>query len=143
MRAGSAFVDLRVRVSDKRATTPSYEPDTRDSQIRDEIEEIAAADGLIMVLDSRLGREEANLKALEQLRRDLASRGIELASKAVVFQANKRDLEDIITMDWVRENFTTQRCAYVESSAMQHTGTLEAVRAVLHLTNAIQRIDRA
>ena len=138
MRDGRAFVDLRVRVSDRRATMTAYEPDTRDLQLCAEIEEIAAADGLIMVLDSRIGREEANVKAFDYLQRDLASRGIELASKPVVFQANKRDLDDIVTMDWVRENFKTSRSFYVESSAMQHTGTLEAIRAVLHLTNAVR-----
>jgi hypothetical protein len=45
------------------------------------------------------------------LLRDLASRQVDGRRKPVVFQFNKRDLPQIVTMDWVRENFRAERCA--------------------------------
>lgn len=137
-RGERPVVELLVRISDRRASLAEYDPMTlQDVRIRDEIDEIARADGLVFVLDSRLGREEANVRAAWQLRRDLSTRGVDALTKPIVFQANKRDLSDIVTMEWVRNNFLADRCAYIESSALNHVGTLEALREVLRLTGAI------
>lgn len=135
-RAEAPSIEVIVHISDRRATAPDYDPTSSEceARIRDEIGQIASADGLIVVLDSRLGREEANLEAFELLKRDLRAVGVDPLAKPMVFQANKRDLPGIVPMDWVREKLRVARCRYVESAAKNHAGTLEAMRDLLVLT---------
>lgn len=108
------------------------DPDLDERIIR-EIDHLCTCDGMIFVIDSQLSVRDHNLEAFENLKRDLASRGVELDSKPIVFQANKRDLPNICSMEWVRENFRTQRCDYVESIATQGIGTLEAIDKLIDL----------
>lgn len=108
----------------------SYEDPTNpalDKRIVYEIDRLCICDGIIFVIDSRRRMQEHNLHAFEELKRDLASRKRVIDSKPIVFQINKRDLDDICSMEWIREHFSTQRCDYVESIATQGIGTMEAV----------------
>lgn len=133
------MVEIWVRISERRALA-AYDPANRDCDpsVREEIDAIGRADGLIVVIDSQAARAEANIAAFSELKRDLTLVGGDAASKPMVFQANKRDLPDVVSMEWVREHFRTERCAYVESEATQHKGTLEAMREVLRLTGALE-----
>ncbi|MFO0740622.1 MAG: hypothetical protein U0270_32295 [Labilithrix sp.] len=139
-RAESPIVELLVAVSDRRATKIDYDPTSPDCDVRvaREIHYTSESDGIIFVLDSRRGRESANLGAFSRLDRDLRTVGMNLDDLPVVFQVNKRDAGDVVPMEWVRENFQTRRCAYVESIATKHVGTLEAMRGVLRLTGALE-----
>ena len=67
--------------------------------VRDELDRLAHADGVIFVLDSQHARLEANRYELRKLRRDLETRGVEWDSLPLVFQANKRDLANPLSMD--------------------------------------------
>ncbi|MBN1546454.1 MAG: hypothetical protein JW902_07335, partial [Syntrophaceae bacterium] len=104
-----------------------------DTTITHELTYLCNSDGIIFVIDSRVFKGEQNLLMFEKLDRDLVSRRIDIDSKPIVFQVNKRDLSDICSMDWVREHFRTQRCDYVESIATQGIGTREALDKLLDL----------
>ena len=104
-----------------------------DKRIIREIDHLCTCDGMIFVIDSQLPMRDHNLEAFENLKRDLTSREIDIDSKPIVFQANKRDLDNICSMEWVRENFRTQRCDYVESIATQGIGTMEAIDKLFDL----------
>jgi hypothetical protein len=134
-RAGEPFAQISLSISDKRATNIDYVPSSPfcDRGVRREIDHIAQAHGLIFVIDSQRGREDANLGTFARLRRDLAEADVDLAVMPVVFQANKRDLAEIVTMEWVTNTFRVETCAYVESAAMKNVGTLEAMRELLAL----------
>lgn len=101
--------------------------------IVEEIDAISRADALVFVVDSQTARANANIESLSNLFRDLRSRGVSPEDIPIVFQANKRDLADIVTMDWVHQHFRTQHCGYVESIAPQQVGTLEAMREAISL----------
>lgn len=139
-RASGGSIALDLSISRRRAHFGDYDQTSAecDHGIRDEIERIAAADGLIFVIDSRVDRRAANIQQFDALRTDLGVRGVDAAAKPTVFQVNKRDLVDIVTMDWVREHFRAERCAYIESVAVESKGTLEAMREVLRLTGALE-----
>jgi hypothetical protein len=139
-RGGIPIVHVSVLISDRRATIAKYDPTSWscDRGVRSEIDFIADADGLVVVIDSRVGREEANLADFERLKHDIASRGVDSRSKPMVFQANKRDELNVVPMAWVRENFCSDRCSYIESNASRRVGSLEALREVLRLTHAIE-----
>lgn len=137
-RKTTPFLELSVRVSDKRATMIDYDPvDARDEQLREELDQIATADGLVVVINSHSDLKEANVEAFKRLLRDIRSRNVDAVDKPMVFQANKRDLPDVVSMEWVRENFHANRCAYVESIARNGSGTFEALKEVLRLTGGL------
>jgi signal recognition particle receptor subunit beta len=96
------------------------------------------ADGLVVVVDSPVGREGTNVVAFRRLRRDLSSAGIDPNAVPMVFQANKRDLADVVTMDWVREHFRTERCAHDGGSRPDTSARSRALREVPRLAGAIE-----
>lgn len=130
-------IDLHVRISERRAIR-SYDPtdEAVDSVVVEEIDAISRAGAVVFVVDSHPERSEANITAFANLIRDLKFRGREPDTVPVVFQANKRDLGHVVTMDWVREHFRVERCAYIESVATQQNGTLEAMREAVRLVGS-------
>ena len=136
---GGGSIDLVVSVSARRAHD-DYEPTDPhlDPRITMELDRLALANGYVFVLDSQTMRAETNLQEYASLVRDLSARGVDAHTRPIVFQVNKRDLPSIVTMDWVRANFFADRCAYVESIATKHIGTVEAMRELLRLTGAIE-----
>ncbi|MEM1417167.1 MAG: gliding motility protein, partial [Myxococcota bacterium] len=60
---------------------------------------LTGADGVLFVADSRRDRREENVEALENLRGNLEDLGRELAETPLVFQWNKRDLDDVLGED--------------------------------------------
>ena len=104
-----------------------------DPRIRAEIDQLGRADGVLFVVDPQQARSEANLEALDNLRRDLASQGVDLDTVPVVFQVNKMDLDDLCSLEWVRVNLRVKGCDYVESIATRGAGTTEALTKLLEL----------
>ena len=138
-RSSGESVVLDLSISHSRAIHADYDPTSSacSPKIREEIDRLASATGVIFVIDSQAERDESNVYQFEKLIRDVATRGVEARSKPIVFQVNKRDVPDARTMAWVRETFRAERAAYVESVAIESVGTLEALREVLKLANAI------
>ncbi len=137
-RASGEVVPLALSISNRRAILADYDPrSTSDPVIVDEIDRIASADGLIFVVDSRAEREAANVHQFSKLVRDTATRAVDIRSKPIVFQVNKRDASDAMSMDRVRELLNPGQAVYVESVAVESYGTLEALRTVLKLAGAI------
>ena len=130
--------DVIVTVSKIRswlASTHDEAPDLNKS-IENEIERLCSCDGIIFVIDSRQIRKGCNLVQLSRVRQDLASQGVDIDTKPVVFQVNQRDRDDICCIDWVREHFHTKRCAYVESVAIKGIGVLEALEKLFALVES-------
>lgn len=104
-----------------------------DRRIIRDIDRLCVCDGIIFIIDSQVPRMPHNLEQFENLKRDLASRQFSIDAKPIVFQANKRDLENICSMEWIREHFHTCQCGYVESVATQDIGTIEAIDTLFTL----------
>jgi hypothetical protein len=113
----------------------------RDRNVREmldrELDFLAHVDGVIFVIDSRLVRSEASLESFEVLQYELAHRKRDPSSVPMVFQANQRDLPDIVSMEWVRDCFRSERAVYTESIATRDIGTVEAMYAILRLLEAM------
>ncbi len=97
------------------------------------VDRILRADGLIFVIDSQTERLVADIECLEQLRGLMSSRGHDFDRCAVAFQANKRDLPNVVTMAQLRASFHHPRGAFVESVAKTGAGTVEAVAELIRL----------
>lgn len=130
-RADGSAIDLTFSISHRRAAR-LYDPVADvDPTVAQEIQRLCTADGIIFVIDSQTARREANDYAFALLTRDLSLHGIDVGSKRIVFQANKRDRADIDELASLRERFATPNSSWVESVATAHQGTLDAVRALL------------
>ena len=104
-----------------------------DKQLIQEMNYLCLCDGIVFVIDSEMEGHERNLYEFELLKRDFALCEVDIDAKPIAFQVNKRDLPNICSMGWVRTNFQTQRCDYVESIATQGIGTLEAIEKLINL----------
>lgn len=102
--------------------------------VQSEVDLLAKADCIMFVLDSQRARQAVNRDELDKLRQDLTHRGVDLDTRAVVFQANKRDLPDILPMDELRSLYQSGRSVFVESIASRDVGTVDALRAGLALS---------
>jgi len=59
---------------------------------------LTGADGVVFVSDSQVARADANVESLENLRDNLREQGRELAQVPLIFQHNKRDLPDLLSV---------------------------------------------
>jgi hypothetical protein len=118
----------RAHLAERARTGPAVE---------EEFRRISRAEGYIFVVNSEAGREAQNRNELALLRGDLARVGVDIDTRPVVFQANKRDLANVISMKWITEQLCTSLCAHVESVATEDRGTMEALRTLLRLLGAL------
>jgi hypothetical protein len=97
------------------------------------IDRVLGADGLVFVIDSQTERIAADLECITSLRQLMTSRGHDLDERPLVFQANKRDLPNVASMEQLRATFRHPRSAFLESVARTGVGTVEAVAALVRL----------
>ena len=90
-------------------------------------------DGIVFVADSQEARHEHNLGDLERLRADLRRVDRDLDRLPVVFQFNKRDLPDLMSIEDMRSELYTKYCDYVSSIAIKGIGVWEAMDKMIEL----------
>lgn len=98
-----------------------------DPRIRLELGWIGDADGFVFVVDSRPQRLEASVEAYERLCADLRSLSRDIRETVVVFQLNRRDASDALSLDVVRRSLPAAGGVFVESVATKNLGTVEAL----------------
>jgi len=95
-------------------------------------------DGFIFVADSRVEAMAANIECLTQLRKLLAEEGFNVADLPKVFQYNKRDLADIMSVEVMRNEINPGSAPDFKAIANQSVGTMESLQAMAKLV--LQRI---
>jgi hypothetical protein len=92
-------------------------------------------DGIVFVADSQRPMKDTNVESLRNLRENLAEIGVSLDETPRVFQYNKRDLEDILTLDELNDTLNPDRSTeWYEASAKNGTGVFETLKAISKLT---------
>lgn len=94
---------------------------------------LTGADGLVFVADSQRARHEANVESLQDLQENMLDLGLDFKTLALVMQYNKRDLEDIETIDELRETLNPTGVPEVESAARTGFGVVETLSTVTKL----------
>jgi mutual gliding-motility protein MglA len=90
-------------------------------------------DAVVFVADSQPERSEANREILDRLRRDLRHAGrAEEADVAVVFQCNKRDLPNLMSMEEMRRELSWSACEHVPACARTGDGVRETLDAAVY-----------
>lgn len=91
---------------------------------------LKGVDGLLFVADSQIERMDENTDSLENLHQNLAVHGLKLSEIPLVFQYNKRDLPNIVSVEDLEEALNTDKAPYFESVATQGVGVFESLKAV-------------
>jgi len=102
---------------------------------------LTGADGIVFVVDSQEEAVERNLEQLQLLRMSLTELGKGYAEVPIVFQYNKRDLPDVLSLEELNHRFNPMGRPYLEASATRGTGVVEALARISKLV--LQRIKQS
>jgi hypothetical protein len=90
-------------------------------------------DGLIFVIDSDPARQAANRQSLNELEHNLSAMGKTLWRMPLLFQYNKRDLPDALSIVLCQELFNPQGLPYQETCADSGEGLVELLQQATDL----------
>jgi len=94
---------------------------------------LKGADALVFVADSEVGKMEENKESLANLRTNLAEYGLTLDAIPWVLQYNKRDLQNVYSVDELNAELNPGRVPFFEAVASEGKGVFETFRGVSHL----------
>lgn len=94
---------------------------------------LKGVDGIIFVADSQAHRAEANIEAMHNLYENLDAYGYDLESIPFVIQFNKRDLDDVLSVEELRAELNPGGVPDFESIATEGEGVFDTLKAVSKL----------
>jgi mutual gliding-motility protein MglA len=96
---------------------------------------LKGVDGIVFVADSQRAMKDANVESLANLKTNLAEIGIKIDEIPLVFQYNKRDLANILSLEELEESLNAQRTSEsYEACAVLGQGVFETLKAISRLT---------
>lgn len=96
---------------------------------------LKGADGIVFVGDSQRAMKDANVESMVNLRSNLAEIGIHLEDLPLVFQYNKRDLPNILSLQELEDSLNPDRKhESYEACAVLGQGVFETLKAISKLT---------
>jgi signal recognition particle receptor subunit beta len=95
---------------------------------------VKGVDGIVFVADSQVPLIDANLENFDNLRRNLLDHDIDLNLIPLVFQYNKRDLENLVPVETFNSLLNPKGRPYVESAAINGDGVLETLKEIAKVT---------
>ena len=104
---------------------------------------LQGVDAIVFVADSQKSRRQANLTSFENLKYNLkGGYNILLKDVPLVFEYNKRDMKDILTVAELDQDLNPRNLSYFETIATEGPGVLEAFEAIsaLAINNLEQRL---
>jgi len=106
---------------------------------------LKGADGVVFVADSQRLMREQNRESLANMRENLLANNLDPADIPVVFQYNKRDLDDIMSVDEMNRELNPDSFPYFEAVAVEGQGVREtfdtATKLILKYISRKHRID--
>ena len=96
---------------------------------------LKGVDGIVFVADSQKAMKDANVESMANLRTNLAEIGIKLDELPLVFQYNKRDLPNILSLEELEESLNPdRRHESYEACAVLGQGVFETLKAISKIT---------
>jgi len=95
---------------------------------------LKGADGIVFVADSQVPLLDANLESFDGLRKNLLEFNVDLNFIPLIFQYNKRDLDNLIPVETFNSLFNPLKLPYIESSAINGIGVFETLKEIAKLT---------
>jgi len=100
---------------------------------------LKGADGIVFVADSQIPLLDANLENFDGLRKNLVDYNVDLNFMPLVFQYNKRDLDNLIPVETFNSLLNPLNLPYVESSAINGKGVFETLKQIAKMTVPVVR----
>jgi signal recognition particle receptor subunit beta len=94
---------------------------------------LKGVDGVVFVADSQVERIDANIESFENLKVNLREQGYDLSQIPYVVQYNKRDLENVSTMEELRSSLNPNGIPDYEAVATSGAGVFETLKAIAKL----------
>jgi len=96
---------------------------------------LKGVDGIVFVADSQRAMKDANVESMANLRTNLAEIGVNLDDLPLVFQYNKRDLPNLLSLQELEESLDPDRKhESYEACAVMGQGVFETLKAISKLT---------
>ena len=90
-------------------------------------------DGIVFISDSQTSRMEANIDSYYNLEENLLTHNFQLENVPHVIQYNKRDLEDIVSVDEMRKDLNRFSVPDFEAIAIEETGVMDTLNKVVEM----------
>jgi len=94
---------------------------------------LKGVDGVVFVADSQIERMEANIESVENLKINLAEQGYDLNKIPYVVQYNKRDLQNIATVEELRRLLNPRIVPEFQAVAPTGVGVFDTLKSVAKL----------
>jgi len=91
---------------------------------------LKGVDGVVFVVDSAPERMDANLEAWEQFQHALIRQGYDLVRIPIVFQYNKRDLPNALSIEELESTFNLTQKPYFEAVANRGEGVMSTLESI-------------
>ena len=96
---------------------------------------LKGVDGVVFVADSQRPMAQANTESLQNLADNLRELGLDLDSIPLVFQYNKRDLKNILSVDELNDALNGEgNRSFFEAIAVDGAGVFETLKSITKLT---------
>src|SRR5512147_2046468 len=95
---------------------------------------LKGADSLVFVANSAVDRFEENLQSYREMTHNLLSHHLEPSTMPIVFQYNKRDLPDVLTIEELNRSLNSREAEAIPAVAVRGEGVLETFTAILSHT---------
>ncbi|MBD3179422.1 MAG: hypothetical protein GF417_07320 [Candidatus Latescibacteria bacterium] len=87
-------------------------------------------DAVVFVADSTPGKMDANLESLQNLKDNLSENGMTMADIPVVFQYNKRDAGDCLSLEELEKELNPEGAEYFEAVAVDGRGVYQTFESI-------------
>jgi len=94
---------------------------------------LTGADGVIFVVDSQADRFEDNRVSLKDLEENLNYYGKKIETTPFIFQYNKRDLSDVLSIEELNQKINRLNAPFFEAVAVSGKGVFETLTMVCRL----------
>ena len=95
---------------------------------------LKGADGVVFVADSQTAMLDADIESFQNLRENLAELGLDIDSIPLVFQYNKRDIRNILTVEQLNDSLNRRGAPCFEAAALHGLGVFETLKGISRLT---------
>lgn len=94
---------------------------------------LRGVDGLVFVADYQRSKMEENAESLKNLEENLKEYGYDLTKLPMVFQYNKKDLEDIASLEEMERQLNPEGLPFFESVATKGEGVFDTLKCITRL----------
>jgi len=95
---------------------------------------LKGVDGIVFVADSQVPLLDSNLESFDGMRKNLLSYDIDLPTLPLVFQYNKRDLDNLIPIETFNNLLNPDKRPFIEASAINGEGVFETLKGIAKVT---------